>query len=147
LDLLGVSLHAVVHHTIELPLLVSAWQPAAADTILLDADRGFFKAIGENWGSLWSLASPTVIGQFRKAQKAGFPGDTKGEGRLLGGMLVMGKGDSGIAMLHKESRFGDRADAADVLAAAKRAVDGNFAQPEAEGAAAAEGAGASSSSK
>lgn len=127
LDELGVSLHAVVHHTVEIQQLASAWQPCSPETILLDSERGFFKAIGENWGSLWTLASPSTISKFRKAQSAGFPGDIKGEGRLLGGCLVMGSGDSGIAMLHKESKFGDRAEAADVLEAAKRAVAGDFA--------------------
>lgn len=43
-----------------------------------------------------------------------------GEGTILGGLLVVGKGDSGIKAMHVEKSFGDYGEILEVLEEAKK---------------------------
>lgn len=54
------------------------------------------------WGNLASMARPSVLANGRRANKKGVAGNLKGEGRLLGGLLVVGKGEDGVALEHRE---------------------------------------------
>ena len=120
LDAAGVGLHAVVHHATNIEKFQKQWH-GQEGTILLDEGRAFFKALGEKWGSLLSLMSPSFISKYRAAQKTvDGDGDAKGEGRLLGGVLVVRQGQGGVAWQHKESTFGDRAEPQAVLDAVRR---------------------------
>jgi len=47
----------------------------------------------------------------------------EGEGRLLGGVLVVGPNDMGILFEHREEVWGDHADVSEVVAAVKRIED------------------------
>jgi hypothetical protein len=49
----------------------------------------------------------------------GVDGNLKGEGRILGGVFVMGAGDQGILLQHREKEFGDHVDLEDVKKAIK----------------------------
>lgn len=48
------------------------------------------------------MMKPSVISNVKRAKAKGVAGNMKGEGRLLGGLLVVGKGDSGVAFEHRE---------------------------------------------
>lgn len=56
---------------------------------------------------------------FRASQK-GIPGNLEGEGRLLGGVFVIGPGEQGILMEHRESEFGDHANLTEIMEAVKQ---------------------------
>lgn len=51
---------------------------------------------------------------FFRAKGKGVEGNLKGEGRILGGVFVMGAGDQGILLQHREKEFGDHVDLEDV---------------------------------
>ncbi|CAL1540618.1 unnamed protein product [Lymnaea stagnalis] len=70
---------------------------------------------------LWSgLLRLSVISRIWNTKKKGIQGNLKGEGRILGGVFVIGSGDSGIIMEHREHEFGDYANLTQVLAAAMK---------------------------
>ena len=50
---------------------------------------------------------------FRVKSK-GVEGNMAGEGRILGGVFVVGPGEQGILLDHKEKEFGDKVDLKDV---------------------------------
>ena len=43
-----------------------------------------------------------------RAKSKGVEGNFQGEGRLLGGVFVVGPGEQGILLDHKEKEFGDK---------------------------------------
>lgn len=53
------------------------------------------------WEGLSSLMKPSVIKNAKRVSDKGVKGNLKGEGRLLGGLLVVG-GD-GVAFEHREA--------------------------------------------
>ena len=54
---------------------------------------------------------------FFRARGGGFSGNLEGEGRLLGGVFVVGPADQGVLFEHREKVWGDHADPKDVRAA------------------------------
>ena len=52
-----------------------------------------------------------------KSKQRGTPGNLKGDGTLLGGVLVLGPGDLGVLYDHKEGTFGDHCNTTEVLRA------------------------------
>lgn len=48
------------------------------------------------------LLMPSVISNIRRARAKGVEGNMVGEGRLLGGLLVVGAGESGVVFEHRE---------------------------------------------
>eukprot|EP01083_Nonionella_stella_P079516 218242_1 len=84
-----------------------------AGRLYLDAERSFYKAMGSRKASLLSMFWPSIIARYRKASNDA-PGNMNGEGSVLGGVLVMGPGDSGIIFEHREKSFGDVANLEDV---------------------------------
>ena len=74
------------------------------------------------WLGLHGLMYPSVIANAKRASSKNVQGNYKGEGRLLGGLLVIGKGDTGILFEHREKVFGDHASIEDILSACKKAV-------------------------
>lgn len=61
-------------------------------------------ALGMRWEGLSSLMKPSVIKNAKRANAKGVTGNMKGEGRLLGGLLVVGgEGQPGIAFEHREA--------------------------------------------
>lgn len=49
------------------------------------------------------MLKPSVIKNAKRATNRGVKGNFKGEGRLLGGLLVVGTGDSGVSFEHREA--------------------------------------------
>lgn len=48
------------------------------------------------------MMKPSVFKNGKRASDRGVKGNFKGEGRLLGGLLVVGAGDSGVDFEHRE---------------------------------------------
>jgi len=52
-----------------------------------------------------------------KSKQMGTPGNLKGDGTLLGGVVVLGPGNQGVLYDHKEGTFGDHCNTTEVLRA------------------------------
>ena len=63
---------------------------------------------------------PSVWMSFSRARSRGVQGNLDGEGRILGGVFVVGPGEQGILLDHKEKEFGDKVDLKDVMEAVKK---------------------------
>lgn len=85
--------------------------------IYLDPERVFFGPVERRLFLLGFLRLQTYI-QLYRAYKSGIPGNTEGDGTLLGGVFVIAPGDAGIALEHRERYWGDAADRERVLEAA-----------------------------
>lgn len=55
-----------------------------------------------------------------RAFQNGFLGNVFGEGFVLGGVFVIGAGEQGILLEHREMEFGDKVNILEVLRAARR---------------------------
>lgn len=63
---------------------------------------------------LLGFLRPSVWKSFFRAKGKEVDGNLVGEGRLLGGVFVVGPGEQGILLDHKEEEFGDKVDLQDV---------------------------------
>jgi hypothetical protein len=55
---------------------------------------------------LYGLLSPTVWKNIMRARDSGIENTMEGEGRYLGGVLLLGAGDAGVLYEHKEKTLG-----------------------------------------
>ncbi|CAM9417897.1 unnamed protein product [Scytosiphon promiscuus] len=111
----GVKLVGVVHEKLGVEEFSGFFKNGE---IFFDQEKAFFNALGMRWEGLTSLAKPSVIKNAKRASAKGVTGNFKGEGRLLGGLLVVGgKAEPGIAFEHREAVFGDHASMDDIMAA------------------------------
>ncbi|KAK5882448.1 hypothetical protein CesoFtcFv8_021034 [Champsocephalus esox] len=58
-----------------------------------------------------------------RAYRRGFRGNIRGEGHILGGVFVIGPGDQGILLEHREKEFGDKVNLLAVLTTARKMQD------------------------
>ena len=58
----------------------------------------------------------------------GVEGNLVGEGRIMGGVFVVGPGEQGILLDHKEKEFGDKVDLQDIRDAILRIKSSNYRQ-------------------
>jgi len=90
--------------------------------VYLDTGRNFGKVLGDKKLGLGALVSPSMWRAIGR-QRSKYPeleGDLKGEGRYLGGLVFIGKGDDGVLYTYNEKHFGDHAnlqEIADVVVA------------------------------
>jgi len=117
LDKYNIPLVGVVKET----LGVKEFHDFFAGEIYLDKRRNFYKALGYNKGSLFSLLHPTAIKNW--ITKGNVTGNMDGEGFVMGGLIVFHPGDIGIEFLFKEINFGDHASMENVLEAVKRILN------------------------
>jgi len=113
----SINLVGVVHETL------GAGEFAAnylGGDLYLDKDRAFFNYLGNRWLGFTGFFSPTVWSNIKRAKSKGVEGNMEGEGRLLGGLLVIGPGDKGVVFEHREEVWGDHADPNKVLEAVKK---------------------------
>mmetsp|Transcript_25823 Transcript_25823/g.45857 ORF Transcript_25823/g.45857 Transcript_25823/m.45857 type:complete len:87 (+) Transcript_25823:499-759(+) len=61
-------------------------------------------------GLVKGVLTPQVWRNINRNKKTGVEGNLKGEGRLLGGVLVVGKNDQGVLMDAREEVWGTHAD-------------------------------------
>lgn len=116
LDAAKVPLYAVVHQRFG----VDGFQPSFKGDVYFDLEKRFYGP-QERWMSLWQgVLRPGVWMNIWRASRGGFQGNLEGEGRMLGGVFVIGKGDQGILLEHRESEWGDHVDLAQVLDAVKK---------------------------
>jgi hypothetical protein len=73
--------------------------------MFLDTDRKFYAAQGNRWGSIFDLISASLFATRRAARRGITGGSMSGEGRLLGGVLLMTADE--IIYEHREKKYGD----------------------------------------
>lgn len=126
-EALGVKLAAVTKEW--LPEEIAAFSPKfwPSESLYLDEDRVFFKAI--NGGHTHKISLFHMLNPFsqawkntRRAQKTVTDSNLKGEGTIAGGLVVVKAGSGGVVYSHLEKTFGDHAPLEEVLAAAKEAA-------------------------
>lgn len=74
--------------------------------------KGLFSVIG--------LLNSRMMRLKRNADAAGIQGNMKGDGLLLGGLVVIGPGDQGILYQNIEDEIGNRCDMEQVMAAVEK---------------------------
>lgn len=117
LDELGVPLYAVVKEDVGTE--VQNFRPYFKGEIFLDEKRRFYGPRERRMGLLAFLRVGVWMNGLR-AFKKGFMGNVLGEGFVLGGVFVIGRGDQGILLEHREIEFGDKVNTEDVIRAARR---------------------------
>uniref|UniRef100_A0A668A383 Peroxiredoxin-like 2A n=1 Tax=Myripristis murdjan TaxID=586833 RepID=A0A668A383_9TELE len=117
LDELGVPLFAVVKEDIGTE--VQNFRPYFKGEIFVDEKRRFYGPRERKMGLIAFLRLGVWANGLR-AFKNGFMGNVFGEGFVLGGVFVIGPGEQGILLEHREIEFGDKVNILDVLRAARR---------------------------
>ncbi|XP_023220306.1 redox-regulatory protein FAM213A-like isoform X2 [Centruroides sculpturatus] len=111
---MGIPLYAVVHEE----LGVKKFQPYFKGEVFLDINRIFYGP-KERRTLLLGLLRISVWQNAYRTWKNGYKGNLKGDGSLLGGVFVLGKGNQGILYEYREKEFGDQANITEILSAAK----------------------------
>uniref|UniRef100_A0A3B4UDJ2 Peroxiredoxin-like 2A n=1 Tax=Seriola dumerili TaxID=41447 RepID=A0A3B4UDJ2_SERDU len=116
LDELGVPLYAVVKEDVGTE--VQNFRPYFKGEIFLDEKRRFYGPRERKMGLLAFLRVGVWMNGLR-AFKNGFIGNVMGEGFVLGGVFVIGRGQQlqGILLEHREIEFGDKVNIEDVIQA------------------------------
>jgi len=114
LDAHGVTLYAVVHETRG----VDEFQKYFKGDIYLDKGRVFYGP-KQRWMFLSGFVRPSVWSSFFRVKDKKIPGNMQGEGRLLGGVFVLGPGKTGVTFEHRESEFGDHANLTELMDSVK----------------------------
>lgn len=117
LDELGVPLYAVVKEDVGTE--VQNFRPYFQGEIFLDEKRRFYGPRERKMGVLAFLRVGVWMNGLR-AFKKGFMGNVLGEGYVLGGVFVIGQGQQGILLEHREIEFGDKVNTEVVIEAARR---------------------------
>ncbi|GFH13837.1 R53.5-related protein [Haematococcus lacustris] len=125
-EALGISMNCVVHEWRERE--IEAFAPAYwPGPLYHDVDKAFYKALGGGQvvkGSSLSLLNPfsSTWARIRKAQQQVSEHNLVGEGLIMGGLMVIGKGEAGVLYSHLETDLGVHADHAEVLQAMQAAA-------------------------
>lgn len=114
----GFDLFGIVHENRG----VEAFRAFFKGPIYLDAERKFYGP-KERWMLFSGFIRASVWSAFFRARGKGFEGNMKGEGRLLGGVFVIGAGEEGILLEHRESEFGDHVNATAILDVLKQTAE------------------------
>ncbi|CAJ1080116.1 peroxiredoxin-like 2A [Xyrichtys novacula] len=117
LDEIGVPLYAVVKEDVGTE--IQNFRPYFKGEIFLDEKRRFYGPRERSMGFLGFLRVGVWMNGFR-AFRNGFFGNVSGEGFVLGGVFVIGRGQQGIFLEHREIEFGDKVDVEHVMWAARR---------------------------
>lgn len=110
-----IPLYAVVHEE----LGVKKFQPYFKGEIFLDVNRIFYGPKERRTLILGLLRISVWINAYN-TWKNGYSGNFKGDGSLLGGVFVLGRGTQGILYEYREKEFGDHANISEILSAAKK---------------------------
>lgn len=117
LDELGVPLYAVVKEDVGTE--VQNFRPFFKGEVFLDEKRRFYGPRERKMGLLGFLRVGVWLNGLR-AFKNGFMGNILGEGFVLGGVFVIGQGEQGILLEHREIEFGDKVNILEVIRAVRR---------------------------
>jgi len=113
----GVNLCAVVHE--DLGSQVQDFRPFFPGAIYLDDERIFYGP-RPRWMFLSGIVRPSVWKSIFRVRGKSIENNLEGEGRLLGGVFVIGAGDQGILYEHREMEWGDHANHTSILEAVKK---------------------------
>ncbi|KAK7112602.1 peroxiredoxin-like 2A [Littorina saxatilis] len=116
LKLRNIPLYGVVHERLGAQEFAPYLQ---ADGILLDTERRFYGP-QERWMFISGFMRASVWKNIYRTKQRGVEGNLDGEGRLLGGIFVVGPGEQGILLEHREKEWGDLANTTDILSAVRR---------------------------
>ncbi|KAK9723028.1 hypothetical protein K7432_002236 [Basidiobolus ranarum] len=108
----GIPMYAVVHEELGVEEFNKEFFQG---TIYFDENKGFYKALGGgklSWANWTSLLNPTTLYSYFTS---GVDGNLKGEGRIYGGLYILGKGDKGVIYEYREKYLGDIAPMEEVL--------------------------------
>lgn len=119
LEELGVPLVAVIKENVGTE--IEDFRPHFAGDIYVDEQKLFYGPLQRKMGGLGFIRLG-VWQNFVRAWRSGYQGNMNGEGFILGGVFVIGSGDQGILLEHREKEFGNKVDPADVLEAVKKIV-------------------------
>jgi len=109
LDQMGVNLVGVVHEQKG----AKKFQPYLNGSIYFDEEKKFYGP-EQRWMFLSGFLRYSVWKSIFRSRGKGVEGNFYGEGRILGGVFVIGPGEQGILLDHKEKEFGDKVDLKDV---------------------------------
>ncbi|KAK7919339.1 hypothetical protein WMY93_010623 [Mugilogobius chulae] len=87
--------------------------------VFLDKKRRFYGPRERKMGLLGFLRVGVWMSGLRAFRK-GFLGNVFGEGFVLGGVFVIGRGQQGILLEHREIEFGDKVNIKDVIETVRR---------------------------
>jgi len=110
LDQHNFRLYAVVHENFG----VKGFQPFFGGEVFYDAEKRFYGP-KERWMGMSGFLRLSVWTNIFRARGKQVEGNMKGEGRLLGGVFVIGPGNTGVLYEHRESEWGDHANLTDIL--------------------------------
>ncbi|RUS23751.1 hypothetical protein BC938DRAFT_474677 [Jimgerdemannia flammicorona] len=104
---LGVDMVSVIHERLgQEEFNENFWK----GTMYWDEKKAFYLALGGGrfrMGGLTTFLKPSVWINYARNKKRGVAGNFKGDGRYLGGMLIMRPGDAGPSYEYREQVFGD----------------------------------------
>ena len=106
-----VKLHAIVKEN--LGTQVEEYREFFSGDIHLDEAKDFYGPKIRK-GGVTSLLNPSLISKLKSSKVSS---NLKGEGWIMGGVLVVGPGDQGILYEHLEAKVGDRCDIKKVMEA------------------------------
>ena len=110
LSKLNIPLIAILHEE----LGHEDFKPFFKGSVFYDPAKVFFGPIERRLFMLGFLRIQTYISAYQ-AHNSGTSGNLKGDGTLLGGVFVIGPGDTGSLFEHREKYWGDYVDTTDIL--------------------------------
>ncbi|KAK5854044.1 hypothetical protein PBY51_015148 [Eleginops maclovinus] len=102
---LEVPLFAIVKENIGKEL--DCFKKSFTGKVYVDQQRNFYGP-QQRWMFLSMFLRVGVWRSIWRAYRRGFRGNIRGEGLILGGVFVIGPGDQGILLEHREKEFGDK---------------------------------------
>ena len=73
--------------------------------VFYDRSKGFYDVQGMRWGSIMGIFSSKTRAAYKRASDKGITGSFSGEGRLLGGLMIVRDGK--IWYEYREENYGD----------------------------------------
>ncbi|KAK9721285.1 hypothetical protein K7432_003549 [Basidiobolus ranarum] len=125
---LGIPMYAVVHEELGVEEFNKEFFNG---TVYLDEEKGFYKALGGgklSWANWTSLLNPTTLYSYLTS---GVDGNLQGEGRIYGGLYIVGKGEKGVVYEYKEKYLGDIASMEEVVKVCEQVAKDTEATPKA----------------
>lgn len=118
LEAKDVGMAAIVHEELGVEEFRTGFWPS--DPIYLNSDLSLFAAINDDrkvkkQSILSGLFSSDMWRRIRQAKDKGVEGNLKGEGSILGGILLMGSGETGPKWIRTEKSFGNHATNEEIL--------------------------------
>uniref|UniRef100_A0A671QFQ9 Peroxiredoxin-like 2A n=1 Tax=Sinocyclocheilus anshuiensis TaxID=1608454 RepID=A0A671QFQ9_9TELE len=117
LDERGVALFAVVKENIASE--IHDFRAYFNGEIFLDQQRAFYGP-QERWMGVSGILRAGVWMSGWRAYQSGFWGNVRGEGFVLGALYVIGPGQQGVLLEHREMEFGDKVKKSDVIQAVEQ---------------------------